>query len=131
MTQFQCDTCHFRNMMNRDPEPSLAQDYRVLKCIRRANLDSLWSMEPKTVSWNLTECRRGSNIAAALGFRNKFFRTMGPFSLEDTFGMSAEVVILQVSLNPGKYDKHVQLCFLQCISSFCRRSECHGDGQGH
>jgi hypothetical protein len=108
MTPFQCDTCHFRNMMNRNPEPSLSQDHRVLKCIRRANLDSLWSVEPRTVSRNLTECRRGSNIAAALGFKSKLFRPMGPFPLDDTFGMCAAVVILQVSLNPGKHDKNVQ-----------------------
>jgi len=33
---------------------------------------------------------------------------MGPFPAEDSFGMGAAVVILQISLNPGKYDKHVQ-----------------------
>ncbi len=108
LTPFQCDTCHFRNIMERDPVPSLAQDFRLLKCIRRANLDSLWSVEPRTVSRTLSECRRGSNIAASLGFKHKLFRPMGPFPLDDTFGMSAAIVILQVSLNPGKYDKNVQ-----------------------
>lgn len=33
---------------------------------------------------------------------------MGPFPLEDTFGMGAAIVTLQVSLNPGKYDTIVQ-----------------------
>jgi hypothetical protein len=94
--------------MERDPVPTLAQDIRVLKCIRRANLDSLWSVEPRTVSRTLAECRRGSNIANSLGFKHKLFRPMGPFTLDDTFGMSAAIVILQVSLNPGKYDKNVQ-----------------------
>jgi hypothetical protein len=32
-TPFQCDFCHFRNLMHRDPQPSLAQDLGVLKCI--------------------------------------------------------------------------------------------------
>jgi hypothetical protein len=94
--------------MGRNPEESLAQDLRILKCIRRANLDSLWSSEPRTVSRTLSECRRGLGIASSLGFGNKLFRPMGPFPLEDSFGMGAAILILQVSLNPGKYDKTVQ-----------------------
>lgn len=101
LTPFQCDTCHFRNLMGRNPENSLAQDLRILKCIRRANLDSLWSSEPRTVSRTLAECQRGLNIASSLGFGNKLFRPMGPFPLDDAFGMGAAIVILQVSLNPG------------------------------
>lgn len=108
VTPFQCDTCHFRNLYNRDPEPRLAQDVRVQKCIRRANLDALWAAEPRTVSRTLSECRRGLNIALSLGFRDKLFKPMGPFPLEDSFGMAAAIVILQLSLNPGKHDKNVQ-----------------------
>ncbi len=108
VTPFQCDTCHFRNLYNRDPEPRLAQDVRVLKCIRRAILDSLWSAEPRTASRTLTECRRGLNIATSMGFGDRLFKPMGPFPLNDSFGMAAAIVILQLSLNPGKYDKNVQ-----------------------
>jgi len=32
-TPFQCDLCHFRNVMGRDPEGGLPQDLRVLKLI--------------------------------------------------------------------------------------------------
>jgi len=42
---------------------------------------------------------------------------MGPFPLDDSFGMGAAVVILQVSLNPGKYDKHVQFGTIQKFRS--------------
>jgi hypothetical protein len=94
--------------MNRDPIPRLAQDVRVLKLIRRANLDALWSREPSTVRGNLTSCRQGADIAASLGFKDKLFRPMGPFPLEDTFGMAAALVMLQSSLKPGKNDKFVQ-----------------------
>jgi hypothetical protein len=38
--------------MGRDPIDGLAQDVRLGKCIRRANLDALWSREPSTVSNN-------------------------------------------------------------------------------
>jgi hypothetical protein len=33
---------------------------------------------------------------------------MGPFPLEDTFGMAAAIVVLQLSLKPGKYASHLQ-----------------------
>ncbi len=44
----------------------------------------------------------------SLGFKSNLFPPMGPFPLEDSFGMGAVIVILQVSLNPGKYDMYVQ-----------------------
>jgi hypothetical protein len=94
--------------MGRDPHGTLAQDLQILKCIRHANLDALWSLEPRTVNRTLTECKRGINIAASLGFKNKLFIPMGPFPVADTFGMAPAIVILQLSLNPGKYDRNVQ-----------------------
>jgi hypothetical protein len=94
--------------MSRDPSSSLAQDLRILKCICCTNLDALWALEPRTVQRNLMECRRGLNVAASLGFKSKLYRPLGPFPLEDSFGMCAAIVILQVSLNPGKYNRHVQ-----------------------
>jgi hypothetical protein len=39
VTPFQGDLCHFRNLMNRNPNENMAQDLRIMKCIRRANLD--------------------------------------------------------------------------------------------
>lgn len=65
-------------------------------------------LNQRTVSRNLAECRRGVIIASSLGFKNKLFKPMGPYPIEDAFGMGAAIVILQISLNPGKYDKHVQ-----------------------
>lgn len=38
---------HKDGLVNDD---ALAQDLRILKCIRRANLDVLWSLEPRTVN---------------------------------------------------------------------------------
>lgn len=104
----ECDLCHFRNLMNRDPIPNLAPDVRVLKLIRKANLDALWSREPSTVSGTLLSCRQGVRRAASLGFKDNLFRSMGPFPLGDSFGMGAALVMLQQSLQPGKNDKTVQ-----------------------
>jgi hypothetical protein len=67
LTPFQCDLCHFRNLQDRDPIQNLPQDARLLKLIRRANLDALWSREPGTVNSNLLLCKQGSRIAKSLG----------------------------------------------------------------
>jgi hypothetical protein len=86
----------------------LAQDLQVLKLIRRANLDAFWAREPSTVRGNLAACRQGADIAASLGLKAKLFRPLGPFPLNDTFGMAAAIVMLQASLRLGKYDKCIQ-----------------------
>jgi hypothetical protein len=130
VTPFQCDLCHFRNLMARDPVNDLAQDVRILKLIRRANLDALWSREPNTVRGTLMTCRQGADIAASLGFKDKLFRPMGPFPLEDTFGMAAAMVMLQASLRPGKYDKFVQFSTVRKFrSSFSNAYHASVEGQ--
>ena len=53
-TAFQCDVCHVRNMLWRDPRES---DRLLMKCLRRAILDSLWSREPGTVSSTYSRAR--------------------------------------------------------------------------
>jgi hypothetical protein len=73
VTPFQCETCHARNLLGRDPQLNLASDVRLVKLIRRANLDAFWSSEPKTVEATLREARRGLRIASSLGFRDKLF----------------------------------------------------------
>jgi hypothetical protein len=108
VTPFQCETCHIRNMLGRDPQLNLASDVRLVKLIRWASLDAFWASEPKTVAGTLREARRGLRIASALGFRDKVFTPLGPFPLKDTFGMRAAVVMLEVSLNPGRNDDTVQ-----------------------
>jgi hypothetical protein len=108
VTPFQCETCHFRNIMERDPQENLASDVRLVKLLRRASLDAFWCSEPKTVAGTLREARRGLRIASSLGFRNKLFTPLGPYPLEDSFGMRAAVVMLEVSLNPGINDDTVQ-----------------------
>mmetsp|Transcript_5370 Transcript_5370/g.7910 ORF Transcript_5370/g.7910 Transcript_5370/m.7910 type:complete len:228 (+) Transcript_5370:2750-3433(+) len=79
VTPFQCDLCHFRNLMQRDPIEDLPSDVRLLKFIRRANLDAMWASEPKTVASTLSEARRGLSIAHSFGFRSSLFAPLGPF----------------------------------------------------
>lgn len=61
-----------------------------------------------TVNRNLAECRRGSVIVAGLGFKDKLYPILGLIPLEDTFGISAAIVMLQLSLN----NKKIQKCLL-------------------
>jgi hypothetical protein len=58
MVPFQCDLCHFRNIMSRNPWTSKWQDHEILEYISRAILDSFWSREAGTVAFNLREARR-------------------------------------------------------------------------
>jgi hypothetical protein len=71
-------------------------------------LDAFWARVPSTVRGNLAACRQGTDIAAALGLKAKLFWPLGPFPLNDTFGMGVAIVMLKASLRPGKYDKFIQ-----------------------
>jgi hypothetical protein len=104
---FQCDLCHFRNIQSRNPIETKVEDIRLLRCIRRANLDAMWSRETQTVTKNYRLAVRAIDIATALGIEDPF-PVMGPFPLHDIFGMSAAVVILTRSLDVGKYAATVQ-----------------------
>jgi len=56
----------------------------------------------------LREARQGLRIASSLGFRDSLFPPLGPYELKDDFGMQAAMVMLEVSLNPGKNNMTVQ-----------------------
>jgi hypothetical protein len=108
MLPFQCDVCHFRNIQKRNPRPLIyLKDALALTCIRRANLDSLWSREPSTVARNASQARTMEDLGDALGF-DAVAPPMGPFPLDDTFGMKIACVTLMKSLDPGKWENTVQ-----------------------
>jgi hypothetical protein len=87
MVPFQCDLCHFRNIMKRNPWESRWQDHEILEYIRRAILDSFWSRESRTVLFNLREARRmEKKVSDRLGMPS-IAPPMGPFPLEDEYGL--------------------------------------------
>jgi hypothetical protein len=108
------------------PNSYPTQDVRLLKLIRRANLDALWSREPTTVSGNLLIARQAVKVAAALGFKEQFLKPMGPFPIEGTFRIAAAIVMLQQSLKPGKYASTIQFGmvrkFRSCFSNIYQAS---------
>jgi hypothetical protein len=109
ITPFQCDQCHFRNIYKRDQVTRTLQDEEAIEFIRRAVIDAFWSREPSTVKGNLYEARRGAHSAKRFGFPEGFAAPpMGPFPLSDDAGMKAAMVVLDRSLDPGKYSDYVQ-----------------------
>jgi hypothetical protein len=107
MTPFQCERCHFRNILNRDPSPSWGKDAKLLELFRRANLDSFWARETSTVKNNLREAKIIEDFAKDMGMP-PMCPPMGPMPLEDSNGMEIAGGILNRSLNKGKYAEHVQ-----------------------
>jgi hypothetical protein len=107
MTPFQCERCHFRNILNRDPSPSWGKDAELLELFRRANLDSFWARETSTVKNNSREEKRIEDFAKDMGMP-PMCPPMGPVPLEDSNGMEIAAGILNRSLNKGKYAEHVQ-----------------------
>jgi hypothetical protein len=107
MTSFQCDSCHFRNIMGCNPLRHWGKDAELLAFFRRANLGSFWAHETSTVQNNLREAKRIEDFAKDMGMP-PVCPPMGPFPLEDTCGMRVAAGILNRSLDKGKFAEHVQ-----------------------
>ena len=93
MTQFQCDLCHFRNIMSRDPNHFEVEDREILEYIRRASLDAFWSRESNTVNTNRSVAKRAMKTIGRLKMP-PLLPPMGPFPLRDDMGMGLAVVVL-------------------------------------
>ena len=103
---FQCDLCQFRNVQKREPE-SNPQDDATLCAIRRATLDAFWGRAEGTVRQNLSSVKGMHDSARANFGMRHLLPAMGPFPLEDTFGMGTAIVMLKHSLDPGRYGDHI------------------------
>lgn len=93
--------------MGRDPNAISVKDQEVLSLIRRASLDAFWARASTTVGSNLREARRGERFADRLGL-GSITPPMGPFPLDDVFGMKGAIMILDRSLDPGIHEEFVQ-----------------------
>ena len=78
MTPFQCETCHFRNIVGRDPSWDAGLDVEAMMFMRRCSLDAFWAREPTTVWNNLSEASRGERSMHRFGFP-LLTPPMGPF----------------------------------------------------
>jgi hypothetical protein len=104
-TAFQCDRCHVRNMLWREPRDA---DRFLMKCIRRAILDSLWSREPGTVSSTYSRARALESYEVDLQIGQVEPRLM-PYALTNDFGMNKVALTMVVtSLEAGRNEESVQ-----------------------
>jgi hypothetical protein len=83
------------------------EDNEILALIRRACLDALWAREPNTVQANLREAIRMEKFASRLKLPS-VTPAMGPFPLQDDFGMLPAISLLDRSLDKGVHSEHVQ-----------------------
>ena len=107
MMTFQCELCHARNILGRDPSYQDPAHQGLLLAIRRANLDAFWSREPKTVRANLREAMRMETAAKGYGIAC-MTPPLGSFPLADSVGMKAALTVLARSLDPGRHEDFVQ-----------------------
>lgn len=116
MCPFQCDLCHFRNVMCTDPTVDKVQDAQIQMAICRAILDSFWAREPSTVNKNMLEARRAVWVSKYLEFPVVMpFRPMGPFP--HTFGLTEAVLILERSTDPGRYASSIRFDMMRKMQS--------------
>ena len=109
MLGFQCDLCHFRNVQRRDPSVESGADTALLRNIRRANLDALWSREPTTVKQNRYQLEQFLKKGAVLGLTgDAVFAPFGPLPLLDKDGMAAACCLLERSLDTGRNESRIQ-----------------------
>ncbi len=90
------------NLKQEEPSKSFG-DQRLLKYIRRANLDVMWSRESSTVKNNFEGVMKNFRRAADLGLR-PLSTPRGPWPVYDTVGMQICLQILRQSQESGRHD---------------------------
>jgi hypothetical protein len=101
---FQCELCHFRNLQGRPPQvgSGILGDAELMKCLRQVNLDPFWSRKPSKMSQNFGKTNRSLQIA------HHPLPKLGPWKVEDEFGVGAAVIMAKHSLDPGLTEITVQ-----------------------
>ena len=108
ITPFQCGICHFRNIQKRDPIADDPCDRLLMKNIRRATMDALWSREPATVYANMREVKKLASAAEAMGLGHDLLPRFGPNIVKDIDGVRVACMMLERSRGKGKHAATVQ-----------------------
>jgi hypothetical protein len=66
MTPFQCEQCHFRNIMGRDVLDGVNENVELVEIMRRANLDAFWERASSTAGSNLRAGMHGKRTSERL-----------------------------------------------------------------
>jgi hypothetical protein len=117
MTPFQCEVCQMRNISGRDPKQGNKEDDLAMEYTRRVSLDAFWAREPKSVYNNSRVVQRVMLTEDRMGWQNRIIPPMGPYPLEDAFGMGAAVAVLDKSMDRGIYETRVQYATFRKVRS--------------
>lgn len=104
---FECDLCIFRKLRRIDPNEKSEKDSLLLACIRRANLDAMWSRSTGTVRDNLGKVKEMIKLSDSVDMESPFVLTKHTPSY-DHCGYQIAVLMLMKSLKPGKHSKEYQ-----------------------
>ena len=102
LTPLQCDTCVFRRLHQRDPEPRSNSDNLLLAFIRRANIDAFWSRSSSTVKNTRINVQRTVEPLSMFGLSGPFYDP-GPSTSHDTFVYETAISVLVDSQKAGRY----------------------------
>jgi hypothetical protein len=116
---FQCELCHFRNLRGRSHKNGMGVlvDTDTMDLIIQASLDAFWSREPATIGNNLAKINGVLQIAHELGLKNPPVPILGPWPVEDNFGMGAAIVLLKHPLGHGVTETEVQYSTVRKMKS--------------
>ena len=108
LVSFECDFCVFGKLFDHEPQDDSEKDSYALACIRRINLDALWSRAPTTVRANTLKMREGLEISKVMGMRGSPMEP-GPLPSYDHVGYETAIHMVVSSLGAGRYsDSHKQ-----------------------
>ena len=128
---FEYDLCHFRNVNERDPVPHDPRDAFTLLCIRRANLDAMWSRETSTVSGNFRRLQRDyEDSIDALSIKNPM-PIIGTDEVKDRVGMGCALMTLNASLRTGKYQDTIQWDSMRKTPTWFTNANAYEAGEGY
>ena len=103
MTPFECDWCIFRKLRGEEPDPKSVQDKYLMVCVRRMNLDAFWSRATSTVAQNTRNAKKMIEKSMKVGIPYGPFMSHGPFPSYDHCGYQVAYLMLDSSLDEGKY----------------------------
>lgn len=115
---FQCEECHFENIHqfhtnNADPITSLKK-----KAMRRALLDAFGARAESTITSNAAKLKEILEASSNIRMPPPTDRVpRGPFPVTDQDGMSAAILMLLSSLNPGINSDTIQWATIRSIRS--------------
>ena len=105
---FECDLCIFRKLKRLNPLRNSTRDTLLLACIRRINLDAMWSRSTLTILGNRDRVRFGLRLSDQVGLDGPY-EHFGPLPFKDHCGYEVAIQMVLHSRLPGRYSKdHTQ-----------------------